>query len=1578
MATTARRTRREARKPKGPEGKPEKNTSPKTEQGRIAKAIEKRLQSSANKRDEALAKAKSEKVNPADKLRLEAISERRSAAAQISEEKIDAIIEQEKRYKISGGWAIEKSGDASHTECEDERLVNVDLALFAVIDGLSEPAGSAAVSKQIAADLEAEWASQGPRADRAAAEMAMRNVMRQVNAKVNATFNRGRADDDHLGAAATILKIETGRDGKRYAVVGHTGDTRLYVRHKDGTLEQKTGDHGIIKARLQKMNLLQAEALRRKFANIKDLSTLDDTTPLIQMDHTPFPDEDGHKVTERWLYDQGNTVTQHFGSLNYNPDVFSFELDDEDQLVLTSDGIHDLIPDDQITGRLAEAGTPGEKAQRLVADSKSGMRMGPNGKDQDDRTVVVIELGADRLSGEVAVAKQEYRRWARLSVYGNDQLPVPVTVAQQEGLVALLNEEPAVRDKIKAGVVERYVKLKAQDIDTFTYWQRVGFDDLVIDQAVQRRVKRVDLDAIDRKGIYARKIEDMIAQAATPGEPALPASADVMRESVKYIETTEIAQDAVLLNGIMGILEQVAGRTGDAEISVPTLVGLTDVKELAAKLGFKPETVAELLINQVQAISEASRQQEKSQRSLKLNIAKAVAYAGTGLAITATGLAAPWLALGAVAAARTADAFITTRFHEANRKKIEAAMRKQLKEGVLAFKGTAEPERTYDKVPDGLQKFVDSFVALLALAKRDQIGEHTAQFETAQDDLNAALEAAVNGDTIARTRYAGLVSSQAEILAAQRMRDLEGSVASVEAVNWHSTKRAVDKYIADTTPPTGTLPYDQNEYYRLHDAHVTANEAWLNKREEVMRIAAAEKSLFIMDKTTQLVEAQTRLSADSRKSWWDRNPSIRAMLGGGDTAKEKVTSIGVFMGAGFIARQWAPARVMLTAYAGARAGEALARVEQRVNQMVEGKRAQLTDADIASIKLTDATVFDRLDAVAPRVAAARRRLVDGDLRTQNPVEFTRLLKLVEQFDSLRVTAQAQRSLARISYHTGEIFAAHDKNVADLEKNRKHIRRCALLGALAGELIGVEAVELIAQRAEAAAHAVGTEYSADSLSAADTGDGSSSAASGEDAVTGVGANRGLEASAGSTGAADGGTASSVEAAQPGGTAGTGSASEPGAAAGTGAATTTLVEGSVKGDGSVELPGIKTLTAREWHAAVVHGGTREGHRWGEGVWHALKEQADAPKILSLLKGTHVKMDGANVAIFDPEHGTQLGVKSPDNLAAIIDKDAAGHESLRFFDAQTHKEIPADDLHKYFYKMGIKTEAVAVGGGSGYDTATAALDTRTATANAGVESEGLAHSLWRDGMSKAEFISAWMDAHRPPLDDVASAAYDTTLQGHSGGGSVGFSGRTMSYSGYQLMEQANAAYDRISHTDTGGDDGTDAAGRAAGAPVGPGPRAVGAHGAMGGGGRVAEPGSAGSRTAEPGAVVVDADGKLSDGEKAAVDFAKRGYDADDAKTFIYNVRQLLTEVGGKKPHFTSDNNLAFSTKGVGIYVDVPGTHNRPPVLLTEQLYVTMQAYYDNTIEARTSHTFTPADWEKVLEQHKQAGAARPVASR
>ncbi|SPF37020.1 Protein serine/threonine phosphatase [Syntrophobacter sp. SbD1] len=131
----------------------------------------------------------------------------------------------------------------------------------------------------------------------------------------------------------------------RTAFWAHVGDTRIYHMH-GGLLIRITDDHTIPGMFLKKGEITREQAR---------------------------------------LHPYGNVLTRCLGCENYQPDSGGFDTAEGDSVLLTTDGLHDLMPDEQIAAILLEDITLTEKLDLMV---KACLKAG--GKDNITAVIATI------------------------------------------------------------------------------------------------------------------------------------------------------------------------------------------------------------------------------------------------------------------------------------------------------------------------------------------------------------------------------------------------------------------------------------------------------------------------------------------------------------------------------------------------------------------------------------------------------------------------------------------------------------------------------------------------------------------------------------------------------------------------------------------------------------------------------------------------------------------------------------------------------------------------------------------------------------------------------------------------------------------------------------------------------------------------------------------------------------------------------------------------------------------------------------------------------------------------------------
>lgn len=160
-------------------------------------------------------------------------------------------------------------------------------------------------------------------------------------------FEKGYSETDLYGMGTTLVACTI--DESRMMTVANVGDSRLYVYNKKYGIRQITKDHSYV------------EELVRK----------------------------GQLTRDCELYRQSkNVITRAIGaSEDIKTDIFQLELEPEDQILLCSDGLSNMIPDYLISLMLAVPDDVESKAYRLVQEAN-------NAGGTDNISVVLIKIGS--------------------------------------------------------------------------------------------------------------------------------------------------------------------------------------------------------------------------------------------------------------------------------------------------------------------------------------------------------------------------------------------------------------------------------------------------------------------------------------------------------------------------------------------------------------------------------------------------------------------------------------------------------------------------------------------------------------------------------------------------------------------------------------------------------------------------------------------------------------------------------------------------------------------------------------------------------------------------------------------------------------------------------------------------------------------------------------------------------------------------------------------------------------------------------------------------------------------------------
>lgn len=156
------------------------------------------------------------------------------------------------------------------TNNEDNYLINDELSLFVVCDGMGGHAGGEFASaiavntvEEVLSNLETSPEVEAAREDGSIEVMRerLRYAIRLAGKRI---FEKANAEPEYRGMGTTCLVLLV--DGPN-AFVAHVGDSRGYIV-RDGRIEQLTEDHSLVNERIRAGLLTPEQARHHKLKNI--------------------------------------------------------------------------------------------------------------------------------------------------------------------------------------------------------------------------------------------------------------------------------------------------------------------------------------------------------------------------------------------------------------------------------------------------------------------------------------------------------------------------------------------------------------------------------------------------------------------------------------------------------------------------------------------------------------------------------------------------------------------------------------------------------------------------------------------------------------------------------------------------------------------------------------------------------------------------------------------------------------------------------------------------------------------------------------------------------------------------------------------------------------------------------------------------------------------------------------------------------------------------------------------------------------------------------------------------------------
>src|SRR5207253_6039759 len=235
---------------------------------------------------------------------------------------------------------------------EDSFLVNEDLGLYVVCDGMGGHVGGETASRLAVQTVERELLSTRMRAEdpfastAALSETPLAPALREaIEGACAAVYRTSRANPELQGMGTTCIALLL-RD--EMAILGHVGDSRAYaVRENEVT--QLTEDHSLVNEQVRAGLLTIDEARHSRLKNI---------------------------ITRSVGFEEDVLV-----------DLLGFETRPGDRYLLCSDGLSNLVDNDEIGAQLLRHDDPDRACRALIdlANERGG---------DDNITVIVIHRAA--------------------------------------------------------------------------------------------------------------------------------------------------------------------------------------------------------------------------------------------------------------------------------------------------------------------------------------------------------------------------------------------------------------------------------------------------------------------------------------------------------------------------------------------------------------------------------------------------------------------------------------------------------------------------------------------------------------------------------------------------------------------------------------------------------------------------------------------------------------------------------------------------------------------------------------------------------------------------------------------------------------------------------------------------------------------------------------------------------------------------------------------------------------------------------------------------------------------------------
>lgn len=224
---------------------------------------------------------------------------------------------------------------------QDAYLVNSNQGLFVVADGMGGHAGGEIASKVCIEEIQRFISNLDPAKESTEAGVTLRTMVDAINQASTAIYEKALENQalKGMGTTATVLKVSGNR-----GFLAHVGDSRLYLL-RAGFLYQLTVDHSLVSEQLKAGIISEAEAETHHLKNV---------------------------------------ITRSVGfQEDEEADTYFFEIEPNDCIILSTDGLHGKISDTEIARVVQKEGVSSVETLVDLALKNGG---------DDNITVIVVQV----------------------------------------------------------------------------------------------------------------------------------------------------------------------------------------------------------------------------------------------------------------------------------------------------------------------------------------------------------------------------------------------------------------------------------------------------------------------------------------------------------------------------------------------------------------------------------------------------------------------------------------------------------------------------------------------------------------------------------------------------------------------------------------------------------------------------------------------------------------------------------------------------------------------------------------------------------------------------------------------------------------------------------------------------------------------------------------------------------------------------------------------------------------------------------------------------------------------------------